>query len=79
MTNNNENNNETNGDVRREKVGSIKNTWGPLSLIILVPILLFSVLIRSIDCEQEVGFYSSCLNKSLNSTQNSSNPMRYFS
>ena len=47
MTNNNENNNETSGDVRREKVGSIKNTWGPLSLIILVPILLFSVLIKT--------------------------------
>ena len=29
------------------KVGPIKNTWGPLSLIILVPILLFSVLIKT--------------------------------
>ncbi len=32
---------------RKGKSSSIKNCWGPLSLIIAVPVLLFSVLIKT--------------------------------
>ena len=45
MENNEKNKKNENKEAR--KGSSIKNCWGPLSLIIAVPVLLFSVLIKT--------------------------------